>query len=235
MAFLVSISSNIFSISDNGTKVLTKKVPSAITSWMITSFSVNPAIGLGLTKQASKLKVFQPFFVSTNLPYSIKRGEIVAIPVTVFNYLENDLPVDVTLHNENGEFEFVEIDERENNVRRKRSAGDSREKRVFAKTNDGATTSFMIRPLKVGHVTIKVVATSAIAGDGVERLLLVEPEGVTKYMNKVLLIDLKSSDAMQTKAEIVIPSNAVPDSTKIEIGAVGDVMGPSIDNLEKLM
>lgn len=85
-----------------------KKVPDTITSWVITGFSVDPVTGLGLTKNPSKLEVFQPFFVSLNLPYSIKRGEVVSVPIVVFNYMEQDVNAEVTLHNDDQDFEFVE-------------------------------------------------------------------------------------------------------------------------------
>lgn len=94
--------------SFNGTHTLHKKVPDTITSWVITGFSVDPVTGLGLTKNPSKLEVFQPFFVSLNLPYSIKRGEVVSVPIVVFNYMEQDVNAEVTLHNEDQDFEFVE-------------------------------------------------------------------------------------------------------------------------------
>jgi CD109 antigen len=103
------------------------------------------------------------------------------------------------------------------------------------KSESGLSVSYMIRPLKVGHITIKVVATSPVAGDGVERQLIVEPEGVTQYMNKAVFIDLRTSPEFKTDFSITIPPNAVPDSTKIEASAIGDILGPSIDNLDKLM
>lgn len=62
-----------------------------------------------MTKSAKHLKVFQPFFVSTDLPYSIKRGEVVAIPIVVFNYMEEDVVAEVTLDNAEQEFEFTEM------------------------------------------------------------------------------------------------------------------------------
>lgn len=88
---------------------MTKKVPDTITSWVITAFSLNPSTGLSLTQNPSKLQVFQPFFISLNLPYSIKRGEIVSIPIVIFNYMDESVNADVTLHNEDQAFEFVEI------------------------------------------------------------------------------------------------------------------------------
>jgi CD109 antigen len=219
-----------------GRTTLSKKVPDTITSWIITGFSVDPITGLGLTRQPSKFNVFQPFFVSTNLPYSIKRGEVVAIPVVVFNYMESDHRAEVTLFNSEGEFEFAEANEEENQVkRRKRAADPQRKKSIVVKSQSGTSVSFMIRPLKVGHITIKVVATSAVAGDGVERQLIVEPEGVTQYINKAVFIDLRNNPEFKTNITVKIPPNAVPDSTKIEASAIGDILGPSIENLDKLM
>lgn len=218
-----------------GKTTLTKKVPDTITSWIITGFSVDPITGLGLTRQPSKFNVFQPFFVSTNLPYSIKRGEVVAIPIVVFNYMDGDTRADVTLFNSDGEFEFAEVNDDDNQVRRKRETEPQRKKNVIVKAQSGTAVSFMIRPLKVGHITIKVTATSAAAGDGMERQLIVEPEGVTQYMNKAVFVDLRNNPEYKSNVTITIPRNAVPDSTRIEASAIGDILGPSIDNLDKLM
>lgn len=183
----------------------------------------------------TKLTVFQPFFVSTNLPYSIKRGEVVTIPIILFNYLDEDQASEVTFYNSEGEFEFVEVKEDDNKVRKKRAPETERKKLVLAKSQTGTTVPFMIRPLKIGHITIKVVASSAIAGDGVERQLIVEPEGVTQFKNKAVFIDLRKTPEFKTKIDITIPSYAVPDSTKIEASAVGDILGSSIANLDQLM
>lgn len=96
--------------SFSGEKTITKKVPDTITSWIITGFSVSPVYGLGLTRQPRKLNVFLPFFVSTNLPYSVKRGEVVSIPIVIFNYMESDQTADVTFHNTEQEFEFTDVE-----------------------------------------------------------------------------------------------------------------------------
>ena len=224
--------------SSETSKVLSKKAPDTITSWIITGFSVNPTYGLGLTKEASILNVFQPFFVSTNLPYSIKRGEVVAIPFTVFNYMQNDQEVEVKFFNIDREFEFVEVNEEENEVtrkRRKRGVELERKKNVFVKSNEGATVKFMIRSLKVGYVTIKVTVESHVAGDGVEQKLLVVPEGVTQYMNEAVMVDLRNSSEFKTSIEIKVPNNTVEDSTRIEVAVSGDLLVPSIENLDKLM
>jgi len=56
---------------------------------------------------ALQLRVFRPFFISVDLPYSVRRGEIVAVPVVVFNYLSKDVTADVTLENI-GQFDFAD-------------------------------------------------------------------------------------------------------------------------------
>src|SRR5690349_6284286 len=134
--------------SPKGLTNLTKRAPDTITSWIITGFSLHSVYGLGLTSQPTKLTIFQPFFVSLNLPYSVKRGEVLALQVLVFNYLQNNETATITLLNDLKEFEFIE----ESNVLIR-----TRSIEVFVPAENGASVSFMIRPLKVGHITIKVV------------------------------------------------------------------------------
>jgi CD109 antigen len=174
--------------------------------------------------------VFQPFFVTLNLPYSIKRGEVVSIQVLVFNYMDKEQAAEVTLFNYFEEFEFVSA------VTGEKASKEMQKKlKAVIVPESGTSVSFVIRPLKVGHITIKVVASSAVAGDRVERQLIVEPEGVTQYMNKAVFIDLRNNPEFKSNITVTIPPNAVPDSTKIEASAIGDILGPSIDNLDKLM
>lgn len=95
--------------SYEGRHTIHKKVPDTITSWVITGFSLDPITGLGLSKEPKSLLVFQPFFVSIDLPYSIKRGEVLSIPVGIFNYLDDEFDVEVTLHNTDRDLEFVQM------------------------------------------------------------------------------------------------------------------------------
>lgn len=170
------------------------------------------------------------------MPYSIKRGEAVAIPIVVFNYMENDQRAEVKFYNDDKEFEFIEVSDDENTLNReKRAIETQRKKNVVVKSNSGSAVSFMIRPLKVGQITIKVTATSQYAGDGLERQLIVIPEGVTHYKNKAIFVDLRNGNELKTNISIEVPKNAIPDSTHIEASTIGDILGPSIENIDKLM
>lgn len=61
-----------------------------------------------------------------------------------------------------------------------------------------------------------------MAGDAIEVPLLVVPEGVTQYKNKAHFVDLRSSKTFTTDLIVDVPKNAVPDSTKVEISAIGN-------------
>lgn len=54
------------------------------------------------------MKVFKPFFISVDLPYSVIRGEIVGIQIVVFNYMNKDVTAEVLLTNM-GQFDFAEV------------------------------------------------------------------------------------------------------------------------------
>ena len=68
------------------------KVPDTITTWYASGFALSSSHGMGIA-QSTNIRVFQPFFVSTSLPYAVKRGEVVKLPATVFNYLDKCLLV----------------------------------------------------------------------------------------------------------------------------------------------
>ncbi|XP_039481374.1 CD109 antigen isoform X4 [Drosophila santomea] len=225
------IFNNFENVGEDGL-TLTKKIPDTITSWVVTGFSLNPTSGIALTKSPSKIRVFQAFFVSTNLPYSVKRGEVIAIPVVIFNYLDKTLDTDVVMDNSDQEYEFTEAT---NEVLEKAIDEVRRVKRVTIPANSGKSVSFMIRPKNVGFTTLKITATSALAGDTIHQKLKVEPEGVTQFENRAVFINLKDQPEMSQSLEAEIPSEVVPQSEFIEFSVVGDLLGPTLQNLDNLV
>ncbi|XP_034490951.1 CD109 antigen isoform X4 [Drosophila innubila] len=219
-------------VADSGEFTLTRKIPDTITSWVVTGFSLSPNKGLALTENPSKIRVFQPFFVSTNLPYSVKRGEVIAVPVIIFNYLDKTLEAEVTMDNADKEFEFTEAT---NEVEEKSIDEIQRVKRITVPSNNGKSVSFMIRPKKVGSLTLKITATSPLAGDTIHQKLKVEPEGVTKFENRAVFINLQNQIEFSQELKVDIPAEAVPDSGFIEFSVVGDLLGPTIKNLDNLV
>lgn len=211
--------------SFDGKLVLQKKVPDTLTSWILTAFSLSPDHGLGVTETPTKVMVRQPFFVTVNLPYAVKRGEVVNIPCTVFNTLESDVETEVTLENVHNEFEFVDAKDEQKLFRK-----------VQVHSNNTAIAQFLIRPTKVGSISFKISAISPIAGDAVVRTLLVKPEGVPQFVNKSVLVDLREKNKFEpTIVDIEFPKEKIVDSERIEVTCIGDMLGGTVKNLQRLI
>ena len=75
-----------------GKKTIEARVPDTLTTWYANAFAMSSSHGIGVASPTPFL-VFQPFFVSLTLPYSMIKGETVKVPTTVFNYLDSCLTV----------------------------------------------------------------------------------------------------------------------------------------------
>ncbi|KAL7739077.1 hypothetical protein ACLKA6_011410 [Drosophila palustris] len=205
-----------------------RTIPDTITSWVLTAFSLHPEKGLGVTDDQLNIKTFLPFFVSIRLPYSVKRGEVISVPALVFNYLPKQLDVEVTLNNEDDEYEFVDVS---NEV----IGEQKRSQMVRVGANSAAGASFLLRPKIIGSILLKFTAISPVAGDAVHKTLKVVPEGVTEYRNRAFFVNLKDVGEHKDSFELELPEEIVPDSQHVEFGLVGDLLGPVVKNLERLL
>lgn len=83
---------------------------------------------------------------------------------------------------------------------------------------------------------MKVTATSEKASDGILKLLNVESEGVPLFANKPVFVDLRDVSTIDpVTVKIDVPENALPDATRVEIRAIGDLLGGTIKNLKNLI
>lgn len=162
----------------------------------------------------------------------MKRGEVISIPLIVFNYMEKTLDAEVTLDNSDREYEFTEAT---NEVEDSPLDEVKRTKHITIPSNSGKSVSFMIRPKQVGTTTLKITAVTPLAGDSIHQKLKVEPEGVTQYQNHAYLINLVNRNEQQQTINIDVPAEAVPDSEYIEFSVVGDLLGPTIKNIHELV
>lgn len=220
-----------FVCSNTGNWTIEKKVPDTITSWMISAFSLSSVRGLSIMEESVPLKVFQPFFVSVNLPFSVIHSEIVSMPLVIHNYLSEP------------QFVTVEIDSPEGEIELKGEAAKSTESNkgtrvtfrttVMPETPKGFDVN--IRFNKVGSTSIKVTGISSVAGDSLIKVVEVRPEGVPQYRNNPILIDLSKKKSFETDVIIDVPDDAVPDSTIIEVNVFGDLFGSTLSNLQNLI
>ncbi|KAK7574336.1 hypothetical protein V9T40_011527 [Parthenolecanium corni] len=223
---------NNYSVGSEGRAVIRKNIPDSITSWVISAFSIDNLFGLGLLDEPLKMKTFKSFFITLDLPYSVQRGEVVAIQSVVFNYMKSDVIVDVTLEN-SGEFEFADFS---NDIDSPSPTLELfRRRKVTVPSGSGKSVTFVIRPRVLGYIGIKLMANGRIAGDAIEKRLLVKPEGETIYKNKAMFVDLRTQSSFEKKISLNIPKNVIPGSEYIEVSVIGDIIGSSILNIDKLI
>lgn len=76
----------------SGTQQQQVTLPDTITQWVGKAVCVHPEAGVGLSDRES-ITTFSPFFVDLTLPPTVKRGEILPVKMSVFNYHDQALPV----------------------------------------------------------------------------------------------------------------------------------------------
>jgi len=217
-----------------GMKTIAAKVPDTITTWFANGFALSSTDGIGVASPAA-LRAFQPFFVSLTLPYSVVRGESLKVPATVFNYLKECLAIRVSL-DPSDDFDV---------------AGGSNTKMCVC-GGRADTYKFKIKPKKLGKIPITVRATTMsrdaelcggkpmaeamTAADAMSKKLLVEPEGVKKEFVYSNFICPKDHDGkFKERISVNLPDKIVPGSVYATMSVVGDLMGPSMDGLDKLL
>ncbi|XP_066919557.1 alpha-1-macroglobulin-like isoform X3 [Clytia hemisphaerica] len=218
-------------VSNEGAKSIDVKVPDTITSWYASAFGISKSAGMGVAK-ATKIRVFQPFFISLNLPYSVIRGELLTVPAVVFNYMEDScLSIRVSLER-SLDFQMV--------------AGPSAKTCLCGKRS--AKILFKLIPKKLGQIPIRITAetldhnicalsknidSTVSASDILVRKLRVEPEGVKNSYTLSEFICPRETPT--TEFKLRRPENLVPGSIFSKVSVIGDIMGSSLSNIDELL
>ena len=196
----------------DGRAVLPVTAPDSITTWVLRGVGMSKEHGLGMGE--STLRVFQPFFLTVDLPVSAIRGEELPVKIALFNYRETSQ-----------EF-FVEIEEGE-----WFDLLDESLQSVTVDANDIGGVEFMIRPTGLGRNPIKITARSTEAADAVIQNLQVEPEGIpVEVVENHLLEGGRSHEFLPA-----VPFDAIKDSGRAYVALTGSLMTQSIEGLDKLL
>ena len=143
---------------DQGRAGLELDLADSITTWRLTASAITADGRLGASQ--SPLRVFQPFFVDLDLPPALTRGDEVAVPVVVSNYLDKPLSVALTLR-EAPWFERL----------------DEGPKTLELKPGEVRAAHFRVRVHDVGRQELEVTAKGGGAADAVRRPIEVVPDG----------------------------------------------------------
>jgi len=196
----------------DGSGKLSVIAPDTITTWQLRAVGISREKGLGLAED--QLRVFQPFFLSVDLPYSCIRGEEFPVRVALYNYLEEPQEI------------YVEIEEAEWFDLR-----DEPTKVITIPAGDIGGVSFDIRPNSLGTQQVKVTARSIQAADAVIKDLIVEPEGVQREEVRNLVLSAPSSTVLST----ALPVGIVEGSARAYLAVTASFLAQTIEGLEGLL
>ncbi len=197
---------------EEGGASISAEAPDTITTWMLRAVGMSKEHGLGIAE--TQLRVFQPFFLQVDLPYSAIRGEEFSAKVVLHNYLGTSQQFFVELE-ESEDFELL----------------DDETKTVTVGPNDLKVVHFKIRLTKIGSLPIKVTARSLDEADAVIRELIVVPEGVPQEIvtNKIL------SGGESAEFSNALPSGSIEGSARTHVALSGSVLSQTLEGLENLL
>ena len=197
---------------EDGSAVVPVEAPDSITTWMLRAVGISKEHGLGVGE--GSLRVFQPFFLTVDLPFSAIRGEEFPVKVALFNYL--DTPQQILVEIEEADW-FDLLDEPA--------------KSVAIDASDIGGVEFTIRPTKLGTGPVKIVARSTEAADAVIKNLLVEPEGVEVEIVENHVVS--SGDGRELALNV--PPGAIDGSARAYVALTGSLLTQSIEGLDRLL
>ncbi len=191
--------------------------PDTITTWQMRAVGISKDKGLGVAEDS--LRVFQPFFLKVDLPYSCIRGEEFPVRVALYNYLEEPQEI------------YVEIERAEWFELR-----DDATKVITIPAGDIGGASFDIRPNSLGSQKVKITARSTQAADAVIKDIIVEPEGVQREEVTNLVLSAPSSEARSSAVlTAALPRDIVEGSARAYLAVTASYMAQTIEGLDKLL
>jgi hypothetical protein len=194
---------------DQGRASLDIELADSITTWRLTAGAVAADGRLGALQVP--LRVFQPFFVDLNLPVALTRGDEVAIPVVVYNYLDKPQTVELAL-NKADWFERL----------------DDGPARLELKPGEVRSTSYRLRVTRVGSQTLQVTARGAGVADALRRVIEVVPDG--RRVEQVV------SGALQQPRQIAltVPADAIEGSPKAILKIYPSTFSQLVEGLDAI-
>ncbi|KAB7500273.1 Ovostatin-like protein [Armadillidium nasatum] len=224
----------LYMINGSYEKVLT--VPDTVTEWVGSAICVHPSKGVGISGTAT-ITIYKEFFIDLSLPSSVKRGEIFPAKISIFNYLNESLPITIILSSPDNKFDILE------------DSGNmtgSGMRNACVPLQDKIVLSIRIRAKDVGDVNISVeaiVQANAVSNcgsgivqqqtDSLIKPIRVDFEGFLKEETRFKY--LCTNGSVSETWNIAAPGSIVPDSARGFVAVVGDLMGPTLDNLGDLV
>ncbi|MBA1342515.1 MAG: hypothetical protein C5S52_02835 [ANME-2 cluster archaeon] len=197
---------------DQGRAQIDLTAPDSITTWRLHAVSSSEA-GIGISEDS--LTVFQEFFLDPDMPYAVTRGEVFPVRVQVYNYL--DMQQDVKLTLSTGDwFEII---------------GDG-VVTVPVGANSVGDASFTITPTEIGTHTIEIAAQTKATADAVRKEIIVEAEGTRQEIIENGNLDAGTGSITLDAA---LPPGIVDDSGVVLVSFTPSIVAQTINGLDSLL
>jgi uncharacterized protein YfaS (alpha-2-macroglobulin family) len=155
---------------DRGEVTLSLELADSITTWRLTTSAVSGQGQLGAAE--FPIKVFQPFFVDFNLPVALTRHDEVGVPIVVYNYLDQEQTVELTVKAADW---YELLDESTGD---EASAATKNRLSLTLGPGEVRSVTYPLRVLQVGRQQLEVTAVASGVSDAVRREIEVVPNGV---------------------------------------------------------
>ena len=197
----------------DGKASITIPLADSITTWRMAMLASTQTGALGTG--TSELKVFQDFFVDIDLPVTLTQGDMVSIPVAVYNYADRAGDVDLKL--EPGDWFSLE------------GAG---ERSVSVGAGQVGAAQFTIVAEKIGK--FKLTLSGRMQGgsereDTVVREIEVVPNGEAK---EIVFSGRLDSSVRHT---VRFPETSVPDASKIFVRLYPGPLSQVIEGMDSIL
>lgn len=209
----------------NGNSVLDLTAPDNITTWKLHAFATSQN-GIGITE--SQLRVFQDFFVEPDLPFAVTRGDRFPMRVRVFNYVDTEQEIRITLENAEN-----------------LGLLDEAVQTLTVPAQGVSSVTFTLQPNQVGLLPVSLIAQSTQRADAIRKNIRVEPEGVKRELvhNGVLkdstevTVDFFTPPLIDPLRETPIPyiEEIVPDSERFFVAVTASLLGQTMQGLDNLL
>ena len=191
-------------------------IADSITTWRITSLASTMKGALG--SSTAPIRVFQDFFVDLDLPVSLTEGDVVSVPVAVYNYLPKRQRVSLELRQD----PWFSLD------------GDDPSKQVEVGAGEVTSASFRVKASRIGEQQLQVTARLVDApanqpGDAVARSVTVLPNG-----EEHAVVINERLEGSVTK-DVVIPDGAIADASKIFVKFYPGALSQVVEGLDSIL
>ncbi len=199
---------------ETGRLSLALPLADSITTWRLTALASSQNGELGAASY--DLQVFQDFFLDLDLPPSLTQGDVVRLPVTVYNYLPQPQTVQLSLESD----DWIQDPATHLPIYQTTLTIDG---------NDLAVAYFTIQPQSHGLGRLTLTAKGENRSDALSRQVRVEPNG---FEQRESLSDRLGHGAA---AQIQFPDEAITGTQRLEVRLFAGGTAPFVQGREALL